>query len=434
LRVIRRHGNKTDLEDPTTKAVTKDVHLEDVLLVPPDARDLESTTPVSLQPDVDEPMRLRSIGQMLEERNGQEPVPEHRPGRGKKARLVVQQYIAYSVQVADVTAKRCRVGRIKALMDAVAVVHQYHPVNDARLRVKRYPLFRRPTIEILLDPGAGEPVCEEVPFRRVISIIEMNSGVMNHASARALDRNGYRIDESVRLDIHEEPSDEVAVNKWTLGTGEASTLEDLRNVTFVEDVSKLSTSTSTLQKWTQEEQCDFLEVFTGHCNLTTAAQRVWIRAGEPIDQEYGAYGVSWDLADKRDQQRFAYLVCERLRPAAIHVATPCTEMCVIGNQTPSPSTKALVELALHILEHQSSRNKLVSHENPKGSKFFTLPRAEKLFGQPGQSKVPWTHYPLDGCQFGLRFPGAASRKVRSIYGKELYLDSQLHTDWNGFTM
>ena len=98
--------------------------------------------------------------------------------------------------VSDPVAKRCRIGRIRVLLDAVAVVHQYHPVHDARLRVKWYPLFRKPTGEINIDPS-GEAVVEDVPYRRVISIVEMNSGVINHASARALDRNGYRIDESV---------------------------------------------------------------------------------------------------------------------------------------------------------------------------------------------------------------------------------------------
>ena len=60
--VVARKGNKADLRHPATGAVIQDVRIEDVLQGPTDALDLEKTTPVSLEPDVDEPMRLRSIG------------------------------------------------------------------------------------------------------------------------------------------------------------------------------------------------------------------------------------------------------------------------------------------------------------------------------------------------------------------------------------
>ena len=75
-------------------------------------------------------------------------------------------------------------------------------------------------------------------------------------------------------------------------------------------------------------ECDFLEIHAGCQALTVAVGSVGLRTGEPVDKLYPAYGHRWGLSTPDGRARLAYLVVQVLHPKAVHLGTPCTEMCV----------------------------------------------------------------------------------------------------------
>ena len=93
--------------------------------------------------------------------------------------------------------KRCRVGRIRQIraVEQVVVVHSHAPVTDGKLRVKWKPVYLTDeTKEETLVPSS-QPVEEEVPLQRIITKVQLWSGVISHAAARRIDASGYRVDE-----------------------------------------------------------------------------------------------------------------------------------------------------------------------------------------------------------------------------------------------
>ena len=90
-----------------------------------------------------------------------------------------------------------------------------------------------------------------------------------------------------------------------------------------------------LQKWVCKKRVDFLEVYSGTGNLTSAINRLGLKAAEGLDSKVVAYNRSWDLSDQGMISDSAWLVCVALRPRATHTGTPCTHQCLLGQKDPS---------------------------------------------------------------------------------------------------
>ena len=221
LRVVAQRGNRVDLESPdagsaggtSSRRFLRDVHIEDLLLVPPDALDVETKAACHFEEDDPHaPMAVRSPGMMLEERErataaAEGVVPERtnkRTSQGKLASLRVGSMVAYAIDSIRANVpdnkhiKRCRVGQVKVIHPGTQQlqVQRYQPFADGRLRVLWKPLYlTADTKEETFEALGNEPLVEMVYLQRVITEVFLNSGVVNHASARRIDASGYRIDD-----------------------------------------------------------------------------------------------------------------------------------------------------------------------------------------------------------------------------------------------
>ena len=207
LRIVAKQGNRVDLETPENPAEAQakprritGVHVEDLLLVPPDAADPSIERPiVTFQEDPERDLATRSPGMMIEQRDSPDAdakgivKPRHskRTLKGKLASLREGSYIAYAIESIRANVpenkhlKRCRVGRIRQIraVEQVVVVHRHTPVTDGNLRVKWKPLYlTEEAREETLQP-TSLPVEEEVPLQRIITEVQLLSGVISHAAA-----------------------------------------------------------------------------------------------------------------------------------------------------------------------------------------------------------------------------------------------------------
>ena len=247
-------------------------------------------------------------------------------------------------------------------MERTVVMHRFAASCDGRLRVVWEPMF--------LDGPGGEPVVgagarpdkHPVPFSELVAVVELNSGVLAHASARRLDRAGWRIaDGAVR------PDGGVHVAAVVVPSC-AAALEELRNA-FRSDLGTgvAQISHAAVQQWTATRQVDFLEFFDGTRALTLAVRAEGETAGEGIDRVRPSYGHDWDLTEKAVRARARWLICELLRPRSLHIASPCTRWCVLGVNQPGELEYQLRDLAVECLLHQESVGALGSHETPRAA-------------------------------------------------------------------
>jgi hypothetical protein len=128
------HGNKVHLRR-SDGVLIQDAHLEDVLVVPDDARQLETRVPLEFEaPAVvqgdDGLDARRSIGQMWE---GVDLLPTDEQVRrtGKLDKIVVGHHVAYALEQ---PGKVCAVGRVHTVTRASAeiVLHKHRPLADGR--------------------------------------------------------------------------------------------------------------------------------------------------------------------------------------------------------------------------------------------------------------------------------------------------------------
>jgi len=209
-------GNRAVLRREDGTSV--EAHVEDVVVVPSGAQDLEVGTPDKPLQLLDnaEPLELgdrRSVGQMLEADEPRAEQPARcKPSRGKLDKVSPGQFIAYAPNKRS--AKRCRIGKVRIILRAEAemVVHRYRPLSEGRLRVSWRPVFRSASGETL-DAGE-EPSTESVRAQDVILIVQLHDGgVLSHAAARSLDKAGWRLDETdmeFEADLVHGPSDQSA--------------------------------------------------------------------------------------------------------------------------------------------------------------------------------------------------------------------------------
>ena len=166
--------------------------------------------------------------------------------------------------------------------------------------------------------------------------------VISHASARRLDRAGWRVHEGIVKKPG--PADPYKVREEWLTTLENITCR-CREVPTVGDgalsvawcrgykpgavrgthaapcrgqepgevrgpsIGVRFDAPKDLQKWVRKSRVDFLEVYSGTGNLTSAVSRAGLKAAEGLDSKVVAYNRNWDLSDKDMVTEFAWLVC-----------------------------------------------------------------------------------------------------------------------------
>ena len=118
--------------------------------------------------------------------------------------------------------KKCSVGKVITVsrQENLIIVHRYRPLADGRLRVRWLPAFTVGGNEVL---GEGDVAAKEnVKAGQIVSIIELNDGVVSHAASRKLDNAGWRYDETgVTLDELTREPDLIAftnLEEWIVAT------------------------------------------------------------------------------------------------------------------------------------------------------------------------------------------------------------------------
>ena len=76
------------------------------------------------------------------------------------------------------------------------LVHRHAPRMDAELRLKWEPLSEEFSsesgAETASPAAAAQPSLEEVPVAELLLVVQLHDGVISHASARRLDKAGWR--------------------------------------------------------------------------------------------------------------------------------------------------------------------------------------------------------------------------------------------------
>ena len=162
-----------------------------MIVIPSEVEDFERP---KLEFEENQPLQLknRTLGEMLREAQSPQDSAEG-PAVRKPKGFQVGVHFAYKGD----GAKRCRVGKILGVSDLerLATLHRFGAVTDSRLRVLWKPLYQDRENEGGFTAGAGtHPVIQTVSWGDLIQQVELNSGVLNSASARKLDRAGWRVD------------------------------------------------------------------------------------------------------------------------------------------------------------------------------------------------------------------------------------------------
>ena len=179
--VLEVHGNKCCLKTKDG-TILKDIHLEDVMLVPENARNLEKGDIEFL--DEGEPVALDSIdlrrspGMMLEDKGKSVEAQAKMISEGRKKispgkldRVNIGNFVVYAL--AD-KAEEVTVGKITSISrsEQTVVVHRYKPVTDGRLRLYWLPVFVENGAEVLGTDSV--PLTETVPIKRLVYPTELH--------------------------------------------------------------------------------------------------------------------------------------------------------------------------------------------------------------------------------------------------------------------
>ena len=151
---------------------------------------------------------------------------------------------------------------------------------------------------------------------------------------------------------------------------------------------------------------DFAELFPGHGEATVKIREAGLTAADGFDNKRVTYERCWCLETRTDQADLAWLIVYALRPKVVHMGTPCTKMCVIGEGKLDAATEFQNEFSRTVAVYQAAEGLGASLENPKGSKLVEQPSFVKTFGDLESPVYPWSYYRSEGCQFHLQYPGA----------------------------
>ena len=393
-RVIAVKGSKVDIRC-ADGVLLKDVHADWVVVIPQEVDDIERGTPIALEDDTDAPQSLdsrRSPGQMIEAAaRGASPVAPCAPKRIKG--LQVGSYVVYTGE----GVKRCRVGRVLNLSDVerAVTVHKHRAVTDSRLRVRWLPSF--------IDADQGEivgagttPAIQTVSVDALVSVIELHDGVIGHASARRLDKAGWRIDDAVVDGDGAVSVAPLAPLPLPLPSSANARLESLSRSLANPPRACIRGSKEAWAQWCETGFVDFLEVFNAGGALSVAISQAGLSRGDPVCPQ-SSYGRTWDFTHARCRQMLTWLVRDVLQPRGLHIAYS------------SGPSDALTRMVCDLLVHQHCRGLLASFAAPRSCLIFRDRAWTDAFGGIGvpAGGSPWRHVQADTCMFNKVSPSLA---------------------------
>ena len=228
-------------------------------MIPEEVEDLE--LPVfELEENRPSQLKNRTLGEMARDaqNSGSTDEPAVRRPRG----LQVGVHFAYKGE----GTRRCRVGKVLGVseLERSATLHRFGAVTDSRLRVLWKPLYADQEHEGGVAAGAGtHPVVQTVPWGDLILQVELNTGVLNSASSRKLNRAGWRVDAGA-------PQPDGSVEVATCAPEPASRAERVARLLEAPTVARSGPAPGSYEQWLQGGEVDFLEVFGVDGSLSSA--------------------------------------------------------------------------------------------------------------------------------------------------------------------
>ena len=89
---------------------------------------------------------------------------------------------------------------------------------------------------------------------------------------------------------------------------------------------------------------DFAEVFCGAKGITLAVEKCRMKAAEGFDKRLVSYGRHWNLQGNYEQHLIYWIIAKGLKPYAVHIATPCTELGVLGARQPGKDSLLCIKV------------------------------------------------------------------------------------------
>ncbi|CAK0811447.1 unnamed protein product, partial [Prorocentrum cordatum] len=407
--VLSTKGNVATLRDPETRQVLKDIHGDFLIGVPGLVDDTERIVKL----EEDDGRGRASAGQLLAARlapGGGEAAEALAPRVKARMREVkVGRLVAYQGE----EAKRCRVGKVLSLAEDLSsvTVHVYQAAVDGRLQVVWTAAYDR-------QEGADfqRQRVETLEAKRVLGVVELNKGVLNHAAASRLARAGWRLDEgTVRRGA-------LAAAAVVPAAPRLSDLPSSRVIALVaacRPLEELDLKIGEVQAWAHGVPL-FVEIFDGVGRLSQAVQSLGaanavcsVVAG--IDLKRRTYGQYWDLSRAKDRARLRYLLFEVLRPAGAHWALPCAKWSSLGGHQPDANAHALASFTMDGLEHLDGAGCLASFEGPRAHALVASVEWQQRFGSAEAPRGRWRHVLPDGCMFHCRSPDEEPLAMQKPY-------------------
>ncbi|CAK0865466.1 unnamed protein product, partial [Prorocentrum cordatum] len=388
--VLSTKGNVATLRDPETRQVLKDIHGDFLIGVPGLVDDTERIVKL----EEDDGRGRASAGQLLAARlapGGGEVAEAQAPRlRARMREVKVGRLVAYEGE----EAKRCRVGKVLSLAEVVwtAAYDRQEGADFQRQRV------------------------ETLEAKRVLGVVGLNKGVLNHAAASRLARAGWRLDEG-------------AVRRGALAAAAvvpaAPRLSDLPSsrvialVAACRPLEELDLKIGEVQAWAHGVPL-FVEIFDGVGRLSQAVQSLGaanavcsVVAG--IDLKRRTRGQYWDLSRAKDRARLRYLLFEVLKPAGAHWALPCAKWSSLGGHQPDANAHALASFTMDGLEHLDGAGCLASFEGPRAHALVASAEWQQRFGSAEAPRGRWRYVLPDGCMFHCRSPDEEPLAMQKPY-------------------
>ncbi|CAK0835569.1 unnamed protein product [Prorocentrum cordatum] len=384
--VLSTKGNVATLRDPETQQVLKDIHGDFLVGVPGLVDDTERIVKL----EEDDGRGRASAGQLLAARlapGGGEAAEALAPRVKARMREVkVGRLVAYQGE----EAKRCRVGKVLSLAEDLSsvTVHVYQAAVDGRLQVVWTAAYDR-------QEGADfqRQRVETLEAKRVLGVVELNKGVLNHSAASRLARAGWRLDEgTVRHGA-------LAAAAVAPAAPRPSDLPSSRVIALVAACRPL-------------EELD-LKIGEAVQSLGAANAVCSVVAG--IDLKRRTYGQYWDLSRAKDRARLRYLLFEVLRPAGAHWALPCAKWSSLGGHQPDANAHALASFTMDGLEHLDGAGCLASFEGPRAHALVASAEWQQRFGSAEAPRGRWRYVLPDGCMFHCRSPDEEPLAMQKPY-------------------
>ena len=135
-------------------------------------------------------------------------------------------------------------------------------------------------------------------------------------------------------------------------------------------------STSELQKWLRDMSTS-LRSFAELRGITFAVKGCRMKAAEGFDKRLVSYGRSRNLQESYEQYLIYWIITVGLKPDAVHIATPCTELGKLGTRKPGKDSMLCVVATQGICAHQAAQGYFASVEKPVGHYVIQVSRMDQ---------------------------------------------------------